>query len=179
MTAKAGRLSWALALAVAVVAIAVDQLSKTWALERLAGREPTHVVGSLQLALSFNSGVAFSLGEGSGLAVVPIALAVVLVVVFVARSLTGRLAAAAVGLVVGGALGNVVDRLLRSHDGAVVDFIDLQWWPVFNLADAGIVVGGILLALASMRRAEPPAPAGGSGPESSPPATSEAEAPCR
>ena len=179
MTAKAGRLSWALALAVAAVAIAVDQTSKTWALERLAGRNPVHVVGSLQLALSFNSGVAFSLGEGSGLAVVPIALAVVLVVVFVARSLTGRLAAVSVGLVVGGAVGNLVDRLLRSHDGAVVDFIDLQWWPVFNVADAAIVVGGILLALASMRRADPPAPKGRSGPGASPPATSEAEAPCR
>ena len=179
MTAKTGRLSWALALAVAAVAIASDQISKTWALEQLAGRDPVHVVGSLQLALSFNSGVAFSLGEGSGLAVVPIALAVVLVVVFVARSLTGRLAAASVGLVVGGAVGNLVDRLLRSHDGAVVDFIDLQWWPVFNVADAAIVVGGILLALASMRRVDPPGPKGCSGPGTPPPATSEAEAPCR
>ena len=179
MTAKAGRLSWALALAVAVVVLAVDQSSKTWALQRLAGRDPIHVLGSLQLALSFNSGVAFSLGQGSGLAVVPIALAVVLVVVFVARSLPGRLAATSVGLVVGGAVGNLVDRLLRSHDGAVVDFIDLQWWPVFNAADAAIVVGGILLALVSMRRADPSAPKGRSGPGTPPPAAKEAEAPCR
>ena len=176
MTAKAGRLSWSLALAVAVVATAVDQASKTWALERLSGREPIPVLGSLQLALSFNSGVAFSLGQGSGLAVVPIALAVVLVVVYVARSLSGRLAAASVGLVVGGALGNIVDRVLRSHDGAVVDFIDLQWWPVFNLADVAVVVGGILLSLASLRRTDPPGPTGRAG---SPPGAEEAEEGCR
>ena len=155
MTPKAGRLSWTGALAVAVVALALDQATKTWALERLAGREPLHVLGSLQLALAFNSGVAFSLGQGSGLVIVPVAVAVVLVVVYVARSLSGRLAATAVGLVVGGAVGNLVDRLVRGHDGAVVDFIDLQWWPVFNLADAAIVVGGVLLALCSLRRPTP------------------------
>jgi signal peptidase II len=56
-----------------------------------------------------------------------------------------------IGIVVGGALGNVVDRLSRARDGfmsgAVVDFIDLQWWPIFNVADAAVVVGGILLAV--------------------------------
>ena len=155
MTPKAGRLSWTGALAVAVVALVLDQATKTWALERLAGREPLHVLGSLQLALAFNSGVAFSLGQGSGLVIVPIALAVVLVVVYVARSMSGRLAAAAVGLIVGGAVGNLVDRLVRGHDGAVVDFIDLQWWPVFNVADAAIVVGGVLLALCSLRKPAP------------------------
>jgi len=113
------------------------------------------VVGSLQLALSFNSGVAFSLGQGSGLTIVPIALVVVLVVIYAARTLSGRLAAASVGLVVGGAAGNLIDRLVRGHDGAVVDFIDLQWWPVFNVADACIVVGGALLALTSLRRPTP------------------------
>ncbi len=152
VTPPAGRLPRVAAVAVAVAAVALDQGSKTWALERLAGREPIHVVGSLQLALSFNSGVAFSLGQGSGLAIVPVAAVVVFVVVVVARNLSGRLAATSVGLVVGGAVGNVVDRLIRGHDGAVVDFIDLQWWPVFNVADACIVVGGILLALCSLRR---------------------------
>ncbi len=155
MTPTAGRLSLAAVAAVAAVSIVVDQATKSWALEVLAGREPIHVLGSLQLALSFNSGVAFSLGQGSGLTIVPIAVVVVLVVVFVARHLPGRLAAAAVGLVVGGAASNVADRVVRDHDGAVVDFLDLQWWPVFNVADACIVVGGILLALCSLRRPAP------------------------
>jgi signal peptidase II len=68
----------------------------------------------------------------------------------------GRLPALAGGLVAGGALGNLLDRLLRSGGdglvgGHVVDFIDLQWWPVFNVADMGIVGGAILLALLSFR----------------------------
>ena len=159
LTPAVARLSAAGVAAVAAVVVALDQASKAWALERLSGREPLHVLGSLQLALSFNSGVAFSLGQGSGLTIVPIALVVVLVVVFAARKLSGRLAATAVGLVVGGAAGNLVDRLVRSHDGAVVDFIDLQWWPVFNVADACIVVGGALLALTSLRRPADGAPA--------------------
>ncbi len=158
MTPRAERLSAVGVLAVAAVAVVLDQASKTWALEALTDREPLHVLGSLQLALSFNSGVAFSLGRGSGLAVVPVALAVVLVVLYASRHLGGRLPATAVGLVVGGAAGNLIDRLVRGHGGAVVDFIDLQWWPVFNVADACIVVGGALLALTSLRR-----PAGETG----------------
>lgn len=159
MTPTVGRLSLAAAAAVAAVSVVVDQATKWWALEALSGRDPVHVVGTLQLALSFNSGVAFSVGSGSGLAVVPVALVVVAVVVYVARNLPGRLAATAVGLVVGGAAGNLADRLVRDHGGAVVDFIDLQWWPVFNVADACIVVGGAILALCSLRR---PAEAQGS-----------------
>jgi signal peptidase II len=62
-------------------------------------------------------------------------------------------AAVAVGLVVGGAAGNILDRLFRSGDGflkgEVVDFIDLQWWPVFNVADAAVVIGGILLLVST------------------------------
>jgi signal peptidase II len=160
VTPTGGRLSLAAAAAVAVVSIALDQGTKSWALAALGDGDPIHVLGSLQLRLSFNTGVAFSLGQGSGLIIVPLALVVVGVVVYVARNLPGRLAATAVGLVVGGALGNLVDRLVRGHDGAVVDFIDLQWWPVFNVADACIVVGGALLALCSLRRpaTEPPAP---------------------
>ena len=160
MTPTGHRLSLAAAAAVAAVCIVVDQVTKSWALGALTGREPIHVIGTLQLALSFNSGVAFSLGRGSGLSIVPLALVVVVVVVYVARHLPGRLAATAVGLVVGGAVGNLADRLLRDHDGAVVDFIDLQWWPVFNVADACIVVGGGLLALCSLRRPPTATPAG-------------------
>jgi signal peptidase II len=149
------------AAAVAAVSVAADQATKSWALDALAGRAPVHVVGSLQLALSFNSGVAFSLGRGSGLTVVPVALVVVGVVVVVARHMAGAPAAIAVGLVVGGATSNLADRLLRDLHGSVVDFIDLQWWPVFNVADACIVGGGILLALCSLRPHAPvPAAAG-------------------
>ena len=71
-----------------------------------------------------------------------------------ARSVTSRLAAVALGMIVGGAVGNVLDRAFRSggdglFGGAVVDFIDLQWWPIFNVADAGVVVGAILLVVST------------------------------
>lgn len=139
----------------ASVVVAVDQLSKTWALHHLAGRPPRHVLWTLQLNLSLNSGIAFGLGQGAGGLVVPVAVVVVAAVLLVSRSLTGPMAWAAVGLVLGGAVGNLVDRLLRHHGGAVIDFIDLQWWPIFNVADSAIVVGGVLLAVAASRARRP------------------------
>lgn len=153
-TPTTGRLSWAGVTAISVLSIAVDQGSKSWALDTLIDRQPIHVLGSLQLALSYNSGVAFSLGRGSGLLIVPIAVAVVAVVLFVARNLPGRWPATAVGLIAGGAMANIADRLFRdlAVDGAVVDFIDLQWWPSFNVADVCVVVGGALLAWCSLRQ---------------------------
>ena len=70
--------------------------------------------------------------------------------------------AVATGLVVGGAIGNLLDRALREGDGflggGVVDFIDLQWWPIFNVADTAIVVGAVLLFLSQLREDEPSAP---------------------
>ncbi len=142
MTPAAGRLAPVGVAAVAIVAVALDQVSKTWALTSLSGRAPLHVVGSLQLALSFNSGVAFSLGQGSGLAVVPVAVVVVFVVVYVARKLPGRLAATSVGLVVGGAIGNLIDRAVA---GSVTDFVKFPHFPAFNVADTAITFGVVAL----------------------------------
>ena len=84
---------------------------------------------------------------------IPVALPVIVVVVLIGRTMEGRLAGLCLGLIVGGAVGNLTDRVLRGHGGAVVDFVDLQWWPVFNLADACIVCGGIGLGLLALRRA--------------------------
>ncbi len=78
------------------------------------------------------------------------------------RSATRPIVAVATGLVVGGAIGNLLDRALREGDGflggGVVDFIDLQWWPIFNVADSAIVVGAVLLFLSQLREDEPSAP---------------------
>ena len=84
-------------------------------------------------------------------------VALLVVLAGFSRSLTGRLPTVALGLVLGGAAGNLVDRLFRGHDGAVVDFIDLQWWPVFNVADMAIVCGAVLLVLTSGRETSSPA----------------------
>ena len=137
---------------VAVAVLVVDQLSKTWVVRHLSDGRTIDLVGSLRLNLAFNSGAAFSRGTGFGPLIGVLVIVVVVGLVWTGRSATSRLGAVAVGLVVGGALGNLSDRLLRAGPGgflggAVVDFIDLQWWPVFNVADSAVVVGGILLIL--------------------------------
>jgi signal peptidase II len=142
--------------AVAAGVLIVDQLTKWWALNELENGNIIELVGSLQLNLYFNTGVAFSLGSDGGLG--PwISLLAIVVVVAVSFGATSRfpLGAVASGLISGGAVGNLLDRAFRGDDGflhgAVIDFIDLQWWPVFNVADAAIVVGAILLVIASFR----------------------------
>lgn len=135
-----------LVVATLVLVLLADQASKTWALNSLSDG-PVDLFWTLRLRLAFNSGAAFSLGEGFPWVFAALAVIVLVGLGFVAlRSTLGRASAVGLGLVAGGAVGNLFDRLLRSHDGAVVDFIDLQWWPVFNLADACLFVGiGLLL----------------------------------
>ncbi|HEX8804198.1 MAG TPA: signal peptidase II, partial [Acidimicrobiales bacterium] len=127
---------------------AVDQLSKWWAVESLPGRT-VHVVWTLQLQLAINRGSAFSVAEGRGAVISLLALVIVGVLLRSGRYATRPLPALAIGLVVGGAVGNLSDRAFRAGEGflggGVVDFLDLQWWPVFNVADAAIVTGAILL----------------------------------
>jgi len=136
--------------AVAGVVVALDQASKSWALEALADG-PIDLVWTLRLSLSYNRGAAFGLGQGMAPLLIAAGVALLVVLAGFSRSLAGRLPTIALGLVLGGATGNLVDRLIRGHDGAVVDFIDLQWWPIFNVADMAIVCGAVLLVLTSGR----------------------------
>jgi signal peptidase II len=137
--------------AVAAAVLAADQATKSWALAHLADHS-VHVVWTLRLSLSFNSGIAFGLGQGLAPLLVVLAVVVLAVLVGMGRSLTGASTVVALGLVLGGAAGNLTDRLVRHHGGAVVDFIDLRWWPVFNVADAAITCGAALMALSTLRR---------------------------
>lgn len=143
-----------LSVILALVWILLDQLSKHWAVNRLGDGSVVEVVWILQLDLSFNSGMAFGQGRGLGPIIGVVAL-VVLVVLLVGMRVEGRvLSAVGVGLVVGGAAGNVIDRLVRGEGwlrGSVVDFIDLGWWPVFNVADIGVTVGAAMLLLGSLQ----------------------------
>jgi signal peptidase II len=137
---------------VGVVAAAVlaDQLTKWWAVRWLASG-PVHVFWRLDLALSLNTGSAFSLFRGDTPFIVIVAVglvAVLLVMVWRAPTL-GR--AAILGLILGGALGNLSDRLFRGDHGSVVDFVDFHFWPTFNVADTCITVGCILLAVSLLR----------------------------
>ncbi len=140
------------------VIIASDQLTKHWALNRLSDNRVIDLVGSLRFKLAFNNGMAFSQATGAGPVIGALGFVVVVViVVWLRRSARGG-AALAAGLIVGGAIGNLADRLLRGDAwlrGAVVDFIDLQWWPVFNVADAAISIGAVLMVVASVRKGAP------------------------
>ena len=137
-------------VAIAALVVLADQASKTWALNSLEAG-PRHVIGPLQFKLSFNSGAAFGLGKGFGPFLLAAGVGVVLYLVRYSRHLTGLLPNVALALVLAGATGNLVDRLIRGHGGAVVDFIDLGWWPTFNVADSAIVCGAVLLVLVSGR----------------------------
>jgi len=139
---------------VAAVVLALDALTKQWAMSALADG-PIDVVGALRLNLVRNKAGAFGLGG----AFVPFLAvgALLLVLYMVTRGdTTERLPmAVALGLVLGGALGNVADRIFRSPGflrGAVVDFVDVGFWPVFNLADSAITCGCLLLLFASWSR---------------------------
>ena len=135
-------------LAAALLVFVVDQATKTLALEYF-GRRPKDIIdGVLSLDVSFNSGGVFGIGQGiPGLFLVATAIVIVLILVWV-RNLEERSWAIPLGMVLGGGIGNVTDRLVRGFDGRVVDFIDLHVWPVFNVADMGIVTGvGLILIM--------------------------------
>jgi signal peptidase II len=142
----------ALALTAATVApvVALDQLTKWWALEQLSDG-PIHVFWTLDLRLTFNSGAAFSTGPGLTPFLTAAGVALVGMLVLMSRASTKTSAAISLGLLLGGACGNLADRLFRDHGGAVIDFVDFGWWPVFNVADTALVCGAILLVLVNAR----------------------------
>jgi signal peptidase II len=149
---------WALLAAVAAAALLADQLTKAWAVAALDDGRIIDLVGSLRLRLTLNYGAAFSLTNGRGALISILALAVVAVLLRTGRHERSVPMAVALGLVVGGAFGNLADRAFRAGDGlfggGVVDFIDLHWWPVFNVADACVVVGACLLFVVQWREAD-------------------------
>jgi signal peptidase II len=150
--ARVRRMSVAVAVMAAVVV--VDQLSKWWALTRLSSG-PIHVIGTLDLELTSNTGASFSLFQGKAVFLIPIAVVLIAVLTAMAWRAPSDGRAAIFGLIVGGALGNLSDRFFRSH-GAVVDFIALHFWPTFNVADASIVVGCALFVISLLRSPRSP-----------------------
>jgi signal peptidase II len=137
----------------ALVTFGVDRITKIWAESTLPGGPIDIVPGVLTLRFTTNSGGAFSIGQRAPWFFVGVTAVVVVIILATAFRHTSRLVGASLGLVLGGALGNLTDRALRGPGlrGRVVDFIDFHVWPVFNLADSAIVVGAILLALTGLR----------------------------
>lgn len=151
---------WITLVAAAGLVVAVDQLTKMWAVNELApppdgaGRI-IDVIGSLRFMYAENTGMAFSQGSESGRWIGLVVVLVVVAMVYFASRVRSRLTVLFLGVVIGGALGNLIDRALRGADGwlsgPVVDFVDLQWWPVFNVADAAVVIGGVVLVFVATR----------------------------
>jgi signal peptidase II len=144
---------------IAVAVLAADILIKIAAVAQLEGREPVELFGGLVfLQLVRNPGAAFSLATGYTWVLSLVALVVVVVIMRIARKLRSTGWAVALGLVLGGAVGNLVDRIFRAPGplhGHVVDMVSLfapdgRVWPVFNLADSSIVSGGVLLVVLAL-----------------------------
>lgn len=148
--------------AAAAAVLATDIASKVWAVARLHDSDIELFGGLVVLHEQRNPGAAFSIAGGATVIFSLIAIGIAAVIVRTARRITSTPWALTLGLLLGGALGNLTDRLLRSPGpfrGHVVDFIDLHWsgesvWPVFNVADMAIVAGGALALILSFRNVE-------------------------
>ena len=146
------RRAWLRAGALGLLVIALDQSAKVAIEAHLVPGEHVHVLGPLELTLAHNSGVAFGLASGGGIALVALTLvALGFVGVLFARDPGRPWMWVAVGLLGGGALGNLIDRVRAD---AVTDFIDVLSWPPFNLADVAITLGVVVLALSYMGEPE-------------------------
>ncbi|MFI0591290.1 signal peptidase II [Streptomyces griseus] len=146
-------------LSVAVVAYLLDLVSKMIVVAKLEHQPPIDIVGDwLQFRAIRNAGAAFGFGEAFTVIFTIIAAGVIVVIVRLARKLYSLPWAIALGLLLGGALGNLTDRLFRApgvFEGAVVDFIAPKHFAVFNLADSAIVCGGILIVILSFKGLDP------------------------
>jgi signal peptidase II len=134
------------------VVVVLDQLSKAWAESALADGPIVIIEDFLQFRLTYNTGAAFSMFSKGGPILGVIAVGVIVVIMFVLKDASRKGEAVALGMVLGGSIGNLTDRLFRGDgllDGAVVDFIDFSFFATFNVADMGITLGvGLLLLLA-------------------------------
>jgi signal peptidase II len=138
---------WLALVAIALAAIGADQLTKRVVASRLALDQDVHVVGPLSIHHVQNSGIAFGLfSSATSIVIVLTAVAVAWMLWFFARSGARHpILPVALGLVIGGSVSNLVDRIRLGH---VTDFLDLRFWPAFNLADSFIVVGVAILLVA-------------------------------
>ncbi|MFI7017621.1 signal peptidase II [Streptomyces sp. NPDC050164] len=154
-----GRRRIAVLFAVATFAYALDLISKMIVVAKLEHHPPIEIIGDwLKFEAIRNAGAAFGFGEAFTVIFTMIAAAVIVVIARLARKLYSLPWAIALGLLLGGALGNLTDRIFRApgvFEGAVVDFIAPKHFAVFNLADSAIVCGGILIVLLSFKGLDP------------------------
>ena len=136
----------------------IDFATKAWALQSLTS-EPRKVIGSfLQFTLVYNSGAAFSFATGFTILFTLLALAVVITTIYFAPKINSRGWQLTIGLLLGGVLGNLTDRIFREPSflsGYVIDWIQLPHWPVFNIADSAICIAAAISFGLSMRNVPP------------------------
>jgi signal peptidase II len=159
-TAPAASRKWGLVLVLAVLILIADQITKVIAVANLTegGPSPRILGGLVYFSLIRNPGAAFSIGTGMTWILAIVALAVVVVIIRMASKLRSAMWATSLGLILGGALGNLSDRIFRSPGvmrGHVVDFVSVfgpnaEHFPVFNVADSAITIGGVLLVLTAV-----------------------------
>jgi signal peptidase II len=141
--------------ATAAVVYGLDRVTKVLAERHLYGRPPVRLIdGAVRLKYATNAGGAFGLFGGRPWLFFGATLAICVVIVVTSPKVASNPGALGLGLILGGAIGNLTDRIVRgpAFSGRVVDFIDFRVWPIFNLADSAIVIGAFLVALAAFRR---------------------------
>ena len=144
-----------LLVAVAAFVLAADVITKAIVVARMPGHAPIRLLGGLlTITLTRNGGAAFSIGTSMTIVFTAIAAGVIIYILRAARNLRSIGWAITLGLLLGGATGNLLDRIFREpgvFQGHVVDWIELPHWPVFNLADSAIVCAGVLVVLLALR----------------------------
>ena len=144
-----------LALVAAGLIVLFDQVTK-WIAVRTLSDEPVSLIdGFLQFRLVKNPGASFSLFQGGGAVIALVAIAAVVLIFLVVQEVPSRLESLALGLVLGGAVGNLLDRVFRGDgflNGKVIDFVDFDFFPTFNVADSAITIGAILAVLLAFTR---------------------------
>jgi signal peptidase II len=138
---------------IVLVVVALDQLTKTWAVHRLDDGPVSIIGGDVEFRLSRNTGSAFSLFQGFTPLLAILAVVIAVVLVRAVRRTDDMLTVVALSLVLGGATGNLLDRVVRSPGflhGAVVDFVHVGDFPTFNVADSAITIGAVLLVIRAL-----------------------------
>ena len=163
---------WGSVLLVAALIWAIDFATKNWAINYLEGQNPRKILGSfLQFTFTKNSGAAFSFATKGTILLTLFSIVVILAIGYWSPRLTSRRWGLVLGLVLGGTLGNLSDRIFRANGGTgvlkgeVIDWIQLPHWPVFNLADSSIVVAAVIASYLSLRNIAPITKNLGDGPE--------------
>ncbi len=144
---------------VAALTWGLDLSAKIWAVNNLSARNPVEILGSFfQLTLVRNPGAAFGFATGATVVLTGVAIAAVIVIVYYSSKITSLGWATTLGLLLGGVLGNLTDRLFRSpgfFKGEVIDWLEITNWPVFNLADSAIVIAAFLAIVLTIRKVGP------------------------